>query len=35
MKRIVLFIKRAFKFRSLSTAYWLDSYDNFTPTHGK
>lgn len=34
MKRIATFIKRVIQFRSFSTAYWLDSYDNFKPTHG-
>jgi len=34
MKRIAIFIKRAIQFRSISTAFWLDSYDNHIPTHG-
>lgn len=35
MKRIAIFIKRAIQFRSISSAWFLDQYDNFTPTHGK
>lgn len=27
MNRIALFIARAWKFKSISTAFWLDSYD--------
>ena len=28
MSRIATFIVRAWKFRSISSAYWLDQYDN-------
>jgi hypothetical protein len=35
MKRLALFIYRAIKFRSISSAMWLDSYDSFTPKHEK
>lgn len=34
MKRLFTFIKRAIVFRSISSAWFLDRYDNFTPTHG-
>ena len=34
MKRLITFIKRVIQFRSISTAFWLDAYDNYTPTHG-
>jgi hypothetical protein len=33
MKRIATFIKRAFAFHSISSAWWLDQYDNFKPKH--
>jgi len=35
IKRACLFAFRAIKFRSFSQALWIDSYENFTPTHGK
>lgn len=34
-RRIAIFIKRAIQFRSISSALWLDAYDQFTPKHGK
>ena len=35
MKRLALILYRACKFRSISTAMWIDQYENFTPKHGK
>jgi len=35
MKRLFLLIYRTCKFRSYSSAKWMQAYDDFTPTHGK
>lgn len=35
MKRAARFLRYWFYTRSLSSAVWLDQYDNFKPTHGK
>ena len=33
-KRLLRFIKSAFRLRSISLAMWVDSYDAHKPTHG-
>jgi hypothetical protein len=34
VKRAFLLVYRAIKFRSISSAYWVDAYESFKPTHG-
>lgn len=31
MKRLFLFIRRAIAWRSISSAWWVDRYENHTP----
>jgi hypothetical protein len=35
MKRIVRFLSLCISLRSVSSAVWVDQYENFKPHHGK
>lgn len=35
MKRAIRFLVTAIRLRSISSALWVDAYENFIPKHGK